>query len=739
MERSLAAVMIADVAGYGRLSQVDEEGTRLRFHADLHDIFEPEISRHHGRLVKTMGDGLLVEFHSVVDALRCAVAIQRAKTERNAGQSADHRLDFRIGINLGDVIMEGGDIHGDGVNIADRLQALAEPGGITVSGTAYDHVKTKLDVGYEFRGEQQVKNIAEPIRVYRVLTDPAVAGKTIEAPRSAPMSWRSVASAAVLVLAVAIGVVIWLRPWEPTFQPQIPLPDKPSIAVLPFANLSDDPEQEYFADGMADDLITDLSRVSGLFVIARNSTFAYKGKSVDLRQVARELGVRYVLEGSVRRSGNQLRINAQLIDASTGGHRWAERYDGSLAEIFVLQDKITNAIVDALALRLAGSAQGLEPETAIPAAYDAFLRGRDHFRHTTREDYAKAIPFFEEATRLDPNYGRAYAALAMVYIGAYYARWNDRLGITRQDARIRARRYLQEAQKRPTALAHQAAGSVLMTEWQHTAALAEFKEAIALEPGEPWGYALMAWTLTSAGRPAEALAHIQTAIRLDPHSPPFFGFVLGLAEFSLEKFEQAAATLETSTKLNPDFESAFLLLGATYGQLGRNEDAQSAIARYDEIMIGRGNVPLTVSSRPALDLSKEPYRSRLRDGLRLAGVPETLSAGEFGAENRLTIEEVRSLIIGRKLHGRTFDTGEEHAATVTADGIATLSGDWASLGGGIMAGSVVKLENDELCFLWQGAVKFCGAAFRNPGGSRAVENEFIWYQGDRAYTFSVAD
>ncbi|MCI0431155.1 MAG: hypothetical protein L0210_11530 [Rhodospirillales bacterium] len=739
MERSLLAVMIADVAGYGRLSQVDEEGTRTRFQADLREIFEPRIAQHHGRLVKTMGDGLLVEFHSVVDALRCAVEVQRAKAERNAGQAANHRLEFRIGINLGDVIVEGDDIHGDGVNIADRLQTLAEPGGIMASGTAYDHVKTKLDVGYEFRGEQQVKNIAEPIRVYRVLTDPAAAGRTVGVARRAARSWqRPAIAAAVLLLAVATGAVFWQRPWSSNFAPQIPLPDKPSIAVLPFANMSGDPE-EYFADGMADDLITDLSRVSGLFVIARNSTFAYKGKSLDLRQVARELGVRYILEGSVRRSGDQVRINAQLIDASTGGHHWAERYDGSLSDIFVLQDKITNAIVDALALRLVGSERRPGAETTTPAAYDAFLRGWDHFRRTTREDYAKAIPYFEDAIRLDPDYGRAYAALAMVYIGAYYARWNDRLGLTRQDARARARQYLQEAQKRPTALAHQVAGYVLMTDWQHAAALAEFKEAIALEPGEPWGYALMAWTLTSAGRPAEALAHILTAIRLDPHSPPFFRFVLGLAKFSLEQFEEAAAALENSTKLNPDFESAFLLLGATYGYLGRKEDARIAIARYNNIKIGRGGIPLVVSMCPPLDLSKDVAVARLHEGLRLAGVPENLVGDRFGAMNQLPAAEVRSLIIGRRLHGRTFDTGEEHAATITADGIATLSGDWASLGGGTMAGSAVKLESDELCFVWQGSIKFCGTVFRNPGGSRARENEFIWYQGDRAYTFSAVD
>ncbi len=739
MERRLAAVMIADVAGYGRLSQADEEGTRARFQADLHEVFEPRIAAHHGRLVKTMGDGLLVEFHSVVDAVRCAVEVQRAKAEREGGAPDGHRLEFRIGINLGDVIVEGDDIHGDGVNIADRLQSLADPGGVAISGAAYDQVEKKLDVGFAFLGEQRVKNIDKPVRVYRVLIDPSATGKTIGDLRRPLWSWPWPAAAAVtLILVLAGGAAVWWRPWEPKVEPAsiermaLPLPDKPSIAVLPFANMSGDAQQDYFADGITDDLITELSKVSGLFVISRNSTFGLKGKIVPPKQVSEEFGVRYVLEGSVQRSGDRLRINAQLIDALSGGHVWADRFDGSLADVFTLQDKVTRSIADALAIRLTDAEQAAlnQQETRVPAAYEAFLRGWEHYRRTTPDDFAKAKPYFEQAIKLDPNYSRAYAALAMLHIRVYD--WEEAgSAAINWNSYDEAVEYLRKAKQHPTSTAHQAAGNVARSLSQFETALTEFKAAIALDPSDSWSYAYMGYALIGAGRAADAIAYINTAMRLDPHYPPIYLHFLGLAQFATNRLEDAAATLERATMRNPDDPWSFMLLAAAYAHLGREREATSAVSDLNALRVKQGAIPLTV---PVIRLYQPADTHRLIEGLQKAGVPVSLNAlfsGEFGVKNRLGADEVRSLFFGHKLRGRTFATHEEHAASVTTDGIASLSGDWGYLDGG-----TVRFEGDRLCFDWTTGVGDCGTVFRNPGGTRAKENEFIWHTARGAFTFS---
>jgi TolB-like protein/Tfp pilus assembly protein PilF len=513
-----------------------------------------------------------------------------------------------------------------------------------------------------------------------------------------------------------------------------PLPQKPSIAVLPFANMSDDPKQEYFADGMTDDLITDLSKISGLFVISRNSTAVYKHKDAPPKQVSEELGVRYVLEGSIQRAGDKLRINAQLIDALSGGHIWADRFDGSLADVFALQDEVTRGIADALALRLTDAQQqsDSQQETSVPGAYDAFLRGWEHYRRTTPEDYAQAIPYFEEAIKQDPNYGRAYAALAMIYIRSSERHWAGSLGMTGAEAYAKGQEYLTDAKKVPTALAHQVAGIVLLGHTEQMisnylrnaapmSALAEFKEALALDPGDSWNYMHVALALTSLGRSTEAIAYMTTAMRLDPHPPAIFMYYLGLAQFNLEKFEAAAQSLESATRLNSDNQYPFLLLAATDGYLGRKEEAESAIAHVNKLVVQQGYFPVTIYTTGRLYLFQKADLERFRKGLRLAGVPDFLSGSSFATRNRLTTDETRSLFFGHRLHGRDLDTGIEWDASTTADGDVTSTGIWGSIDHG-----TIGFDGDQVCFTKSSTVRFCGRVYRNPGGTKTKQNEFIW-------------
>ena len=373
--RRLAAILAADVAGYSRLMGADEEGTLERLKALRHEIFDPKIAEHHGRIVKTTGDGMLVEFASVVDAVRCAVEVQQAMPERNTGIAADNRIELRIGINLGDVIVEGDDLYGDGVNIAARIEALADAGGVFVSNTVYDHVRDRLSLFFEDLGEQQVKNIARPVRVYRVRD----AGTGANRPSTPALS-------------------------------TLPLPDKPSIAVLPFANMSGDPEQEYFVDGMVEEIITALSRIQWLFVIARNSSFTYKGQTVDVKQVACELGVRYVLEGSVRKAGGRVRITAQLIDSVTSAHLWADRFDGSLEDVFELQDKVASNVAGVIepALQAAETRRLADRPTTDLTAYDLYLRAYAMVLSSARQS-PDALRLLEQAIARDPRYGPALA------------------------------------------------------------------------------------------------------------------------------------------------------------------------------------------------------------------------------------------------------------------------------------------------------------------------------------------
>lgn len=631
LKRRLSAILSADVEGYSLLMREDEEATvhtLTTYRAAMTHL----IQQYRGRVVDSPGDNLLAEFTSVVDAVNCSVEIQREFAERNAELPENRRMQFRIGINLGDVIEEGERIYGDGVNIAARMESVAEGGGVCISGTVYDAIENKIGLQYEYLGEQECKNIDCPVRAYRVLSFPgAAAHRVIKAKKAVGRTWRNVFIVVLAVLVAGASVAVWhfyfrSPPMEVASVERMafPLPDKPSIAVLPFANMSGDPKQEYFADGITDDLITDLSKIKGLFVIARNSMFTYKGKPVMVKQVAEELGVLYVLEGSVRRAGKQVRINAQLIDATTGGHLWAERYDGKMDDVFALQDRITRKIVGALAVKLTAGEekQVARKETDSAEAYDAFLKGLVHYWRDTREDFVQAVPYLEKAVELDPNYSRAYAALAAVYWRSARRKWHSSLGLVYYEAWEKGKQYLQEAMKDPTPLAHLVASDLYRREGRFQESITEATRAIVLDANDPVGYVAMARALIMAGSPAEGADSMKKAGRLDPHSPPTYLKTLGLAQYGMDRFKEAAASLEQATKLNPDDEWGFLFLAAAYGQLGREQEAKSAVETFNGLRAKSGwNNPYTLQQVAVFAFKEQTDIERLREGLRQAGVP----------------------------------------------------------------------------------------------------------------------
>ena len=532
--RKLAAILSADVKGYSRLMGDDENGT-VRTLTAYRELMSDLISKHRGRIVDSPGDNVLAEFRSTVDAMRCAVDVQEELRVRNSERPEKKRLEFRIGINLGDVIEEGDRIYGDGVNVAARVEGLAKAGGICISGTVYDQIENKLALQYDHLGEQRVKNIKKPVRVYRVRMGrhDAVPG-AVDDP----------------------GV-----------------PDKPSIAVLPFANISGDPEQEYFSDGITEDLITDLSKISDLFVIARNSVFTYKGKPVKVDQVGRELGVRHVLEGSVRKAGGRIRISAQLVDASTGGHLWAERYDRELKDVFDLQDEVTQKIVYALAPKLT---RGEEDRLACRytdnlEAYDCALRGLEYYLRSTKEAYAQAREMFRKALELDPDYALAYSRLGLTDLHEWTHGW------TRDPQLLeRAFKLAQKAIALDDTLpeAHRILGDVYLYRRQHEEAIAELGKAISLNPNYADAIAGLADVLNHAGNPEEAIRMAKKAMSLNPYHHSWYFYVLGLSYLLTERYGEAVETLRRGVIRNPDFIATHMLLAGLYAETGQMEEAR---------------------------------------------------------------------------------------------------------------------------------------------------------------------
>jgi TolB-like protein/class 3 adenylate cyclase/tetratricopeptide (TPR) repeat protein len=740
--RKLTAILSADVEGYSRLMGDNEEAT-VRTLTAYREVLSTLIQQHNGNVLDSPGDNLLAEFVSVVDAVQCAVAVQKEIKARNDELTESRRMQFRIGINLGDVIQEDERIYGDGVNIAARLEGLAEPGGICISKTAFDHIESKLPYGYEFLGDQTVKNIAKPVRAYRVLMEPRVtiAGEPKEEKPAILRRWPFlVGVAAVIMLVVAAGIwQLYMR--RPSIEPAsvekmaFPMPDKPSIAVLPFTNMSEDPKQEYFADGMTEDLITDLSQISGLFVIARNSTFAYKGKSTKIRQVAEELGVRYILEGSVRRADDRVRVNTQLIDATTGHHLWAKRYDGKLGDIFDLQDKITQKIITALRVNLTPIKQDqvTRKGTDNIEAYDNFLQGWGHYLRQTETDFAKAASYFKRAIEFDPNYGQAYAALALIYYKDAKRNWVS-LGVSKGEAWLRSLQYLQTAMKNPTSIAYQVASEMSLFNRLWLKASIEAKQAIDLDPNDANSLLQMGQVLIYSGKPKEAVEYLKRAMRLDPLYPAYPLLLLGEAHFNMEQYEEAVNFIKRAIKHNPDLVNeksiyqgrGSIILAAAYGHLGRLEEAQDAgskMVRPDFTRL----IPF-MYSKDAVRLANGLIKAGSSDPARDSqGLSDTRIYYKLFNENKLTGEEIRALVFGREVLMRTRGGWVDRAGFIrrSKDGEATYLDQW-----GRWADSGKSwIEGDMLCDQWEKSYegqKICYAVFRNLDFAPGDPDKFLY-------------
>jgi TolB-like protein/Flp pilus assembly protein TadD len=587
VERKLAAILVADVVGYSRMMSKDEAGTLARLKALRRELFEPKTKQHRGRIFKTTGDGALVEFRSAVDAVNSAVDIQRALAERAEGVAVDRRIRLRIGVSLGDVIVEGSDLYGNGVNVAARMERLAEPGGICISGNVHEHVRGIAGLAFDDLGKQEVKNIAEPVHAYRV---------------------NSVGSGG--------GA-------EPVRQPvdaSTSLPDKPSIAVLPFQNMSGDPEQEYFADGMVEEIITALSRFSWLLVMARNSSFIYKGRAVDVRRVAEELGVRYVLEGSVRRAGQRIRITGQLIDATTGAHIWADRFDGDAEDIFDLQDKVTECVIGAIepTLRKAEIERARRKRPDSLAAYDLFLRALTPLHKLRPEANAEALRLLEQAIAIDSGYAPALAYAAWCYEQRVLHGWSTALEADTAAAVRLAREALAIDSGEAAAIA-MASFVLTLVGRDHDGGRRAAQRALDLNPNSPTVCWMAGWVIMLGGDPQGAASIFERSLRLSPSDPAVNYLLNGLGMSHLIRGhpEDAYECGLKAAALDPDVDVIYYVLIAACGYLGRIDEAKKAIAKLQSLAPGI----TTASFRKRMPFRNEEHMNMLLDGLRKAGLP----------------------------------------------------------------------------------------------------------------------
>lgn len=630
MARRLAAILAIDVVGYSRLMTQDEAGTLDVLKTVRRELLDPKAAQYGGRIIKLMGDGALIEFASAVDAVSYAVEVQSAMGERDGESAAGQRFAFRIGINIGDVIVEGDDLYGGGVNLAARLEGLAEPGGICLSLNVYEQVRNKLDLTFELVGERAVKNICEPVTVYRIACDDrAAALVTPVVPAGTAARRQRWLPAAAIAFAVALaggGAFLWtLRTTHPgtvaDTTKAAPSKARPAIAVLPFANISAEKEQEYFADGMTEDLITDLSKIKSLMVVSRASTSDYRGTENDVRQIGKALNVQYVVEGSVRKAGDQVRINAQLIDAATGGHVWAQRYDGKLDDIFGLQDRVLSKIIGSLALELSEeerkrlAAKG----TDSVAAYNLYLRGLYEESRFTREGYREATHYYEQALAIDPNYALPYTGIANILELSTRNGWSaDIRGDLKKAVELASRAVQLDPQNPKVYWSLGRATARLRTPDALKRGIAALQRAIDLNPDFADAYAYLTVLYVGEGRAEDGLRSMKTAMRLNPNYPFWYLFLRGIARFVTEDYPAAITDFEAAVERNPTALFLRWWLAAAYAQAGRQDDAEWQVVEMESMGFD-SNITTIIETQPIQDPG---YLEIYSEALRKAGIPD---------------------------------------------------------------------------------------------------------------------
>ncbi|RUM23972.1 guanylyl cyclase [Rhizobium vallis] len=719
MERRLAAILSADVVGYSRLMGMDEGGTLERLKACRRELVDSTIEEHHGRIIKLMGDGALVEFASVVDAVQCAAVIQRGMSGRDRGLPAEQRIRFRIGINLGDIIVEGDDIYGDGVNIAARLQGIAEPGGIFISGTAFDQVIHKVDVGFSSLGEHRLKNIADPVRVYSVLLDPTHLGKVIFASRTRARAMALLALVGLSIAAVA-AVVAW----------QWPHKQRASIAVLPFANLSDQ-TQDYFADGITDNLITDLTRLSKLDVISQNSVFAYKDKPHLLADIRRDLGVRFVVEGSVQRMGDLMRVNAQLVDTVSGDHLWANRFDRRGADVFAVQDAMSRQIANALGLELTPSEveRIARPPTANLEAYDYYLRAEQAARTGRRSMMLEALALFDKAEELDSGFAEAFASDAHASAFVWRSAYDDVLqsALARKRTYDKASRALALDPELPSPYAVLAIMQVVDRRYEQ--AIVSAQKAVALGPSDAEAHMAFAYVQLISGNHADAVAAVEKALRFDPNPSAVDRYTAGMIFYLQRDYERAIDSFKRAgygSQGNGEFVTP---LAMAYVRIGRIDEARATVAEAQRLLGGRDCLA-------AWRIGNAHFRDEdlafILDALRQAGLPEWPFGFQGNEQNRLKGAEISATVMGKLLRGTTEPSESLALMQVQPDGKA------AFRSASQMMTEKVSVKGDLLCEQSENAFgrPDCGPVYRH--ANPVDQTSYAYANSTKVFYFSPA-